>query len=69
MAHDDEALRAVVSAEIEQHTLEGAARRYGVPSSTLARFAAGAGSRAGTIELIRARHAALALSSLPPIMA
>jgi hypothetical protein len=69
MTHDDEQLRALVSRDIAELTLEGAARRYEVPSSTLARFAAGAGSRAGTVALIRARLEALAVCSLPPIMA
>lgn len=68
MVHDEE-LRAQVSKDIAELTLEGAARRYEVPSSTLARFAAGAGSRAGTVALIRARLQALAISSLPPVMA
>lgn len=69
MAHDDDELRAQVSRDIEERTLEGAARWYEIPASTLARFAAGAGSRAGTVALIRGRREALAVSSLPPIMA
>ena len=69
VAHDDDQLRDCISADIEALTLEGAARRYEMPASTLARFAAGAGSRAGTVALIRARREALAVCSLPPIMA
>lgn len=69
VASDDDALRAQVSREIEALTLEGAARRYGVPASTLARFAAGSGSRAGTVALIRARSEALAISTVPPMLA
>lgn len=65
----DAELRAQVTHDIEQRTLEGAARWYGMPASTLARFAAGAGSRAGTVALIRAKRQALAISSLPDIMA
>ena len=69
MRDADAELRAQVTNDIEERTLEGAARWYGMPASTLARFAAGAGSRAGTVALIRAKRQALAISCLPSIVA
>ncbi len=61
-------LRAVVSADVAQRTLESVARAYGVPGSTLARFLAGS-CRAGTVALIRERQGALAISTNPELMA